>query len=294
MHLHPRPCSSRAWALCAQTVVFATDTPYGVFARNGAASDHDFLAALSPITAPVGVAAGVTGASARCDLAPDPRAIKIGEAGQVTVPVVSGRLEAGTTPSLPPGTIQQGPHSLLMKITSPLLGSVRGRIAIALRGSADAGSKGRLAVDIGNDSQVDYEQAVDGQPHAQEFVVVFTGSLAVKIVTDCVADRTGAVLRSSYSLEASVEFLPGPPPFQFTQYGQGCGGLTLDGKDDVVGNLHHVTISAAGAFPGSRASSGSAGARSTSPYPARAARSISSPRSRSRSAATRSATRSCS
>ena len=26
---------------------------------------------------------------------------------------------------------------------------------------------------------------------------------------------------------------------------------SLDGKDDVVGNLHHVTISAAGAFPGS-------------------------------------------
>lgn len=242
---------SFAASLAAQGVTLATDSPYGVFARTSLAQDHKSIPALTILTSPVSIVATVVGADAATNLGPTASGVRIGEAGQTTLQTSTGRAQAGTTASVPPALIQQGPHSLLLRITNSRPSTLKGRLVLALDGNSSAGASAVLSIDVGNDNSIEYSQAVDGQPHNKELPVSIATSLVVKVVTDCSAERTAQQGRSSYALSANLEFVADPPPFVFAPYGQGCGDLQLSAQDTVVGKLHQLVVQQTGAFPAS-------------------------------------------
>lgn len=253
-HYLALPLLALSAGLAAQgtALTLATDSPVGVFARAGLVQDHKFIPALTPIQSAVGVAAAVTGANAATKISPmtsPALGVIVNEGGLLALPATTPGGSCGTTAAtMPP--IDQGPHSILMRLANTNSIVSHGRVRVTLNGKSDAGAAALASVDIGNNGSHEFKQAVDGNQHQQTFPVTIQGTLAIQVLTDASA-RLNAGGRASYLLTLEVEYLPDPPAFVFSRYGDNCGDLVLSGGDTVQNGNHFVTFKQANAFPAS-------------------------------------------
>lgn len=238
--------SALAGALAAQGPSLATQTSVGVFARTGARAQIDAIAPLTVITGAVRIHATAEAATASLGVGPgatpDSFVLSAGGTAGATTLV---RGEAGTTTSSMNTVPTQGPVAFLLSHRGPAR-----RIRVAMGGDSTGGGMASLAVDVGDDGSVEFRQAVDGSPHAFDFVLGGAGATSAKLVVNAHAVLAANSLRAGYQLDALFSSeAPGEQPCQFTAYGQGCDGLGLGGTDRIVGQTHAIELNVRGAFP---------------------------------------------
>lgn len=231
--------------LLAQIPSLATDGVLGIAANNATTASADALPPNTQIVRPVTLRAAVDQATATLEVGPGAGSVAfvLRETG-VAAPAPLRGATAFTHATPRPNTPSPGPHALLLNHTGPAL-----RVRCNLTGDANGGGRARLSIDVGNDTTIEFDQAVDGTPHGFDFVLGGTGATVARIAVAAAATPASATERATYLLNATFEVQAQEQPCQFFAYGQGCDGAGASGTDRLIGNTHSIELNVRGAFP---------------------------------------------
>jgi hypothetical protein len=230
-----------AGSLCAQLPItgdLRTVAPYGNFAREGTGLDFKswpaatILPANTPATLPA--ASGNGSAATTVTWSVSPVGVSTCEVSEQGGGTASAPITAGTTDSPTVAALQQGAHELRLVLRGAP--GLRGKIEAWASGIAGLGAIVTLALDIGDDSSIDFTVGTAngffGLGRQQwDRGLDASGILRLRIVTS--ADlRIPALWTATYKADIGVRFTPGAF-CDIGPYGQSCGAV-LVGYDDVA------------------------------------------------------------
>jgi hypothetical protein len=235
-------------ALFAQAPTLTTDGVVGIAARNNAGAMVDAIPPSTNILRPVALRASTDQAGASLDVGAGAGTVAfvLRETGFATPqPNPGASAFTHATPRLNPPV--PALHAFLLAYTGPAV-----RIPTTLTGDSNGGGRARLAIDVGNDASIEFNQGVDGTPHVFEFVIGGTGATVARVVAEAIAAPNTPTERATYLLNAAFDVLPAAEqPCRFIPYGQGCDGAAMTGNDRLVGPTHNIEVNVTGIFPNS-------------------------------------------
>jgi hypothetical protein len=234
------------------SVALATDGPVAVVAQAAGQSQHDFVAAGTPITGHPGnldvsarVSVGSDYASAVTLAYPQVtgRSVAILHRGYARGPATNA---AGSSASTSSQGAVQGACSFLVSITGPA--GIAGAVTLSWHGAADPSARIAGSIDIGNDGSPEWTGGVGAE--RQRFAATLGGApLLVRVTIDGQAAGAGGSIFVDEFADLFLGFEEDRTSVcAFTLYGQSCGPV-LTGASTTGGGQHALALTLSGGFP---------------------------------------------